>query len=164
MEQQWTELTTQLIALTDLHEELLAEADAKRQSIIDGDIDAMEIVLAKEIALVQAVEAAETARQAVVETLRAELAINEEPVKLAMLIERAPEDVGKKLAAVHARLQEILKKLRYRNRQNQELLRVSMAHVDQFMRAVTRACTLSPGYGRDGRIQGTSINLLDRSA
>lgn len=164
MNEAFSRLEEVLVRLTELHARLLMEADAKRTAIIEGDIDAMEQSLARERELVVLVEAAELDRQAAVETLRAGLGLGEGPLKLTAIIEAADTDWAGRLRAVHVRLKDVVEKLRYRSRQNAELLKASMEHVESFLRALAEACAPKKGYGRDGRAQAGPVSLLDRSA
>jgi len=146
-----------------LHERLLVAAEAKRQAILKGDLPAMEQLLREEQTLLGEVEREEKSREALAGRARASLGLPAD-ARLAALIEKAGDPLGARLAAVRERLRAALDKLRYRTRQNAELLRASLQHVEAFLRTVLEAGDPDPQYGRDGRRAGAGLHLLDRSA
>ncbi len=148
---------------TNLHGQLLAAAEAKRQAIIHGDLATMEKLLAEERMLIAEVERAESERQRLTAAARQLLQLGEE-AKLPELIARAPEAEGRQLAAVRERLREVLDKLRQRTRRNGELLRASLQHIEGFLRTVLEAADPHPQYDRDGRRAAGPFRLFDRSA
>lgn len=163
MNEALTTLESVLIRETELHAALLRESEAKRDAIIQGDLDAMEATLDRERELVVLVEAAEVDRVQAVEAVREWMGLAE-PVKLSDIIAAAPATQAGSLRRVHAALKDVIEKLRYRSRQNAELMKASMEHVEGFLRAIAEACAPRGGYGRDGRVHGKSASLINRSA
>ncbi len=157
-------LTRVLSHETELHESLLKVAEDKRSAIIEGDLDLMEESLQQEQVFIAEVEKAEVERIRITAAVQAELGLTEEPVKLARIIEVAPDPQAGGLQTVHRELTEVVTRLRYRTRQNAELMKASMEHVEGFLRAVAEACASQVGYGSDGLKRNTSVSLLDRSA
>lgn len=160
----WTELEGILHRHVELHTELLAQAENKRAAIIEGDLDLMETTLAAEQRLIGEVEREEARRVAIMEQARDVLAISDEPIKLAMIVERLDEPAKSRIQAIHDRLKKVLDKLRYRHRQNGELLRVSIDHANAFLTLVAQALQGGPRYDRKGVQQGGSLRLLDQTA
>lgn len=149
----------------DLHARMLIAAAGKREAIIAGDLPKLEKLLALEHKLLSEVEAAEDKRLSLVEVARQELDLDDQPVKLAVIIESAAEPFASRLAHVRERLCNILDELRYRTRQNGELLQAGIEHVQGFLHAVAEATRPQAGYGPDGRLAGFgSFRLLDKSA
>ena len=148
---------------TALHSQLLAAAETKRAAIIQGDLPAMETLLAKEQALIAEVERAEVERQRLAAEARRLLQLSED-ARLSEMIARAPEAEGRQLAAVREKLQGILDKLRQRTRQNGELLRASIQHIEGFLRTVLEAADPHPHYDSAGRRATGPFRLFDRSA
>lgn len=145
-----------------LHTELLDAAGRKRDAIITGDIDLMERTLATEYELIRQVESAETLRTVLVEQLRAEWGLDEEPLRMRTILEHAPEAAREVLGGLHEELRDLLDRLRYRSRQNAELLQASMEHVNAFLRLVQDATRQNPTYGREGQREGASRSLINR--
>lgn len=149
---------------TELHASLLEAAEAKRNAIIDGDIDAMETVLKAEEQLIGLVEEAEVIRQDLVRSLQEELQIEQEPVKMSMILACIGE-AGATLAKVHEELRAVLDKLRYRSRQNAELLKASMEHVNAFLHLVAQASANNASlYNKKGQRGAGNLGLLDHRA
>lgn len=159
-----TRLEDLLARMTELHAQLLRLSEDKRQAIVEGNIDQMEGALVREQELILEVEAAEAERQEVVESLRGPMELGDGPLKLQTIIDKAEAPQAERLATVHRLLREVVDKLRYRSRQNAELMKASMEHVEAFLRAIAEACAPRQGYGRDGLNRKGALSLLDRSA
>jgi len=159
-----TELEEVLRREVDLHQELLEAAEGKRTAIILGDLKGLEDLLQRENRLIAGVEAEEAKRAGLIAAARTEFDLQEDPVRMQAIIARAPEPHAERLQRVRERLRETLDALRYRTRQNAELLRASIAHVDGFLHMVAQAGSPEALYGRDGRRKTGEFSLLDRSA
>lgn len=160
------ELETQLATLASAHEEMLVYMAEKRNAIVDGNIAAMEETLQNEQRVLETIEKAEETRKRLVEQARIDLGIKGRPVKLAQIVAAAGEPAASRLKAVHERLKGAMDTLRYRSRQNAELLKASMEHVEQFLQLVREAAggKQSVTYGPDGRKNKGSLKMLDRCA
>lgn len=145
-----------------LHTDLLEAAERKRDAIIHGDIELMERTLAAEYELIRQVEAAEVMRTTLMEQIRTEWALEENPLRMRTILEHAPAEVRQPLAELHGELRGLLDRLRYRSRQNAELLQASMEHVNAFLRLVQDATRQNPTYGREGQREGASRSLINR--
>ena len=149
----------------DLHEALFAAAEEKRLAIIAGDLSRMEQLLVEEHQVIDQVRVAEEKRQGLTLTACEELGLPVRGTRLAAIAEVAPAPHGETLRGIHNTLRELIDRLRYRNRQNAELLSASLSHVDAFMQAVGEACQEPAGYGRDAQVKATRMHsMLDRSA
>lgn len=145
-----------------LHTDLLTAAERKRDAIITGNIDLMEQTLAAEYDLIRQVEAAETLRATLMEQIRQEWALEENPLRMRTILEHAPTESREALGRLHEELRTLLDRLRYRSRQNAELLQASMEHVNAFLRLVQDATRRNPTYGREGQREGDSRSLINR--
>ena len=160
-----SELEDVLREEADLHARLLIAAEGKREAIIKGDLPMMEDILRKENALLHEVEAAEDRRVSLAQQAREDLGIDDSAVKLSLIISAAAEPHASRLQKVRESLRLILDELRFRTRQNGELLQFSLDHVEGFLRAIAEACTPDTGYGRSGKNSAPSgLRLLDQSA
>lgn len=147
-----------------LHAKLLAAAEAKRQAIIAGDVAVMESTLNDEYDLVEQVEAQEKTRLQLVEKMAGFLEIAARPVTMDMLLAKLPEANTETLRAARAELRDLLNKLRIRTRQNAELLKASMEHVNSFMELIAHAGEVRT-YSRKGALQRQpGVSFIDRSA
>lgn len=150
--------------LAELHSCLLEAAERKRVVIIEGDIRMMEELLQLELGLVAEVEKAEVDREKIVADAVELLGLDSEKTKLVDIIDKLEPETATGLRNVQERLRVIIDELRYRSRQNAELLKASMEHVEEFLRTVSEAASPEKGYGRDGKRLSGGLSLLDRSA
>lgn len=154
-----------LTHMTALYGKLLEEGEAKREAIISGDINALEAVLDREHALLEKVSKAESIRVSLSAQAEDEYNIPEEdrPVKLSALI-RVLGEKAAGLDAAQAQIKGVLEKFRFRNRQNEELLKASISHVNDFMTLIKDRAGRNKTYNKSGRDYGGGLNLLDRRA
>lgn len=148
----------------DLHARLLVAAEGKREAIIKGDLPGMEALLATEQDMLRQVEDAEVERQRLTQAARHALGLAGDDPKLAAIIQAAPEPHSARLAQVRTQLRDVLDEFRFRTRQNGELLKASIEHVEAFLRLVAEAARPGAGYGQKGKKVAGSLRLLDRSA
>lgn len=147
-----------------LHAKLLEAAEAKRQAVIAGDVAVMESTLTTEYDLVEQVEAQEQTRLQLVEKMAGFLAITDRPVTMDMLLAKLPEEKTTTLREARAELRALLNKLRIRTRQNAELLKASMEHVNAFMELIAHAGEVR-SYSRKGTLERQQgVSFIDRSA
>ena len=147
-----------------LHAKLLEAAEAKRQAVINGDVAVMESTLETEYDLVEQVEAQEKTRIQLVEKMAGFLEIADRPVTMDMLLGKLPEKNTESLREARQELRSLLGRLRIRTRQNAELLKASMEHVNAFMELIAHAGEVRT-YSRKGMLQRqASVSFIDRSA
>ena len=163
MKELLTRLEKILILQAQIHQKLLDEAELKRLAIIGGSIEDMESILAREKELLSNSEKAEAARQTVAGELKALLNIDEEPLRVQSIIDRVGREAPG-LDKARQALKQIIEKLRYRTRQNEELLKASIEHVNGFLKAVNDATASNQTYGRQGQNGKGSLRILDRTA
>lgn len=151
--------------LVQLHSRLLEEAELKRKAIIDGDIKAMEEILEREQKLIGDVEKADACRDKLMLGLKSALGVTTEPLTIRSLLEKLGEsNMAKALDGVRTELKEVLDKLRYRSRQNEELLKASLEHVNGFLKMINESTVTNKTYDTKGRSGGGNLRLLDRTA
>ena len=151
--------------MSGLYSELLTQGEIKRDAIISGDIDILEEVLTKEYELLDKVKKAEEIRVALSSQAEDELGIaqDKKPVKLRTLINLW----GKKAEGLlHAQneIKEVVEKFRFRNRQNEELLKASITHVNDFMNLIKDRAGKNKTYNKSGHDRSGGLNILDRRA
>lgn len=165
MDKQLTTLLALFNQLVQLHAALLAEAELKRTAIIEGDIVGMENILERENALIMGVESAEVTRSTLMEELAADLKVTKRPLTVSMLLERLPRSPDTlSLAQAKDKLKSVLEKLRFRSRQNEELLKASIEHVKGFLKMISEASTVNKTYNHKGTTGRGNLRLLDRTA
>lgn len=149
----------------ELHGQLLVAAEHKREAIVNGDLEKMEQLLQMEKMLVQEVEVKERERAELIKQACSGLGLDYGKVKLADILakmeDRAQAD---RISQIRENLRGILDKLRYRNRQNCELLKASIQHANDFLHLVQCAVNGGELYGRNGKKTGGSLGLLNRQA
>ncbi len=153
-------LNAVLLQEAALHQKLLEEAEAKRAAIIAGRLPEMEQILERERAIIAEVNRFEERRQELVLQTREKYQITQEPFKLQQLADLLGEE-GKELAQTRQLLKEVLDKLRYSNRRNDELLKASIEHVNSFLRLLSQNGNKT--YDRKGN-SGGNRPLFDRTA
>ncbi len=151
--------------MTALYAKLLKQAEAKREAIIAGDITALEKILEEEYRLLEKVNKAEEMRSMLSEKLEDECGVarSKRPVKLKSLIALLGAK-GKELYDVQNKIKHVLEKFRFRNRQNEELLKASIAHVDEFMNMIKGRAGRNNTYDKSGHNSGGGLSILDRRA
>ncbi len=165
MEDQLVSLVKVITLLGQLHGKLLEEAELKRKAIIEGDIVLMEEILTREQDLISNVEKAEDLRVKLMAFLKATLKIEAEPITITALVERLPENPHiKQLDKARDVLKAVLDKLRYRSRQNEELLKASVEHVKGFLKMISEASTVNKTYSPKGQSGRGGLRLVDKTA
>lgn len=154
-----------LLHMAALYTKLVSEGELKRQAIIDGEVGSLEEVLEREYMLLEQIEKAEGMRITLSQQAEVELCIPKEdrPVKISRIIESAGAN-AESLKKAREILRKKLHKFRYRNRQNEELLKASIAHVNDFMSMVKNASGKKT-YNRNGGAMGANgLRFIDRTA
>lgn len=147
-----------------LHSRMLEVAEAKRESIIKGDIEALEKTVAEEKKLVAEIEEEERKRFAVMPMVKRGLSLPEGDDKLSDLIEKIPEPMRGNLAAIRVKLKGVIEECRRKTRHNAELLKASLAHVESFLKSVAEAANPDTNYKKDGKKNHGGPTMLDRNA
>lgn len=147
-----------------LHREMLALADAKRESVIKGDLETLERVVSEERKLVAGIEDEEQRRLAVMALLKNHLGLNVSVEKLSEVIVHLPEPERADLSAIRDELKSVLEECQIKTRHNAELLKTSLEHVESFLRALGEAASRDASYRKNGKRSGGGPTLIDRSA
>ena len=154
-----------LLHIAGIYAKLLEEGEQKRIAIIEGNVQMLEEVVAREYELLEAVNKAEKVRKALFEQAEVDFNIPEDkkPVKISYLLML----FGKRAAGLkvaQAKLKELLTQFRYRNRQNEELLKASIEHVNSFLSMIKNRAGVNKTYNRKGYGSGGGLSILDRRA
>lgn len=147
---------------TVLHQTLLDEAEGKRGAIIAGRLPEMEEILVREKEVLKKVEELEQERLALVAETCQRYDLPGEPFKIQSLLDRLGAE-GEELAATRAALKDVLNRLRLCNRQNDELLKASIEHVNSFLKLLSRSANPNCTYNRKGNNTGNR-SIFDRTA
>lgn len=148
----------------ECHRSMLTLADAKRDSVLSGDLEKLEQTVAEERKLVARIEEEEDKRKAVMPMVRSGLGLGESVEKLAEVVSHMPQPERDKMMATRNTLKELLEQCQLKNRHNAELLKASLEHVESFLRTVSEAAAPDVGYRKDGKRSGGGPTLIDRSA
>lgn len=157
-------LETILKRQIELHTTMVTVAENKRESIIKGDIEALEKVVAEERRLVGSIEEEEKQRQAVMPLLRKCLGLDDSVEKLMDVIEKMPEPRRSEMTGIRNRLRDLLEQCRLLARHNAELLKTSLDHVEAFLRGIAEAASQDAAYNHKGKRSGGGPTIIDRSA
>lgn len=147
-----------------LHRDMKTVAEAKRDSIVKGDIEALESAVAEERKLVSKIEEEEEARLAVLPMVKRGLGVPDGDDKLSDLVNRLPEPERSRLEAIRLELKAIIEECRRLTRHNAELLKASLEHVEGFLRSVAEASQPDSNYNKKGKRNLGGPTLLDRNA
>lgn len=153
-----------LSRLIQLHREMSAVADSKRESILKGSVEELEKSVSEEKRLIDLIEDEEKRRQAVMPLIKNTLGVDASVEKLPEVIERMPEPERTRMAEVRGELRAILDECNVKSRHNAELLKTSIDHVEAFLRTITESAQKDANYGRNGKRSGGGPTLLDRNA
>lgn len=153
-----------LVRQTGLHEEMLAVAEAKQDSIVKGDLEKLEKTVTDEKRLVGLIEDEEKKRMGVMPLVRSGLGLDESVEKLADVIVAMPEPERTRMQGVRDKLKSLLEACQLKTRHNTELLKASLEHVEAFLRTVSEAATPDANYGKNGKRTGGGPSFIDRSA
>ena len=148
----------------ECHRNMLQIAEEKQQSIVTGDLEKLEQVVANERKLVALIEDEESKRKAVMPLVRSGLGLDDSVEKLADVISHMPQPEQDRMMGVRNILKELLEACQIKTRHNAELLKASLEHVESFLRTVSEAATPETGYRRDGKRSGGGPTMIDRSA
>ncbi len=146
----------------DIHREMLTVAEAKRDSIIQGNIAKLESAVADEKNLVARIEDEENKRVAVMPLVKNGLGLATEVEKMREVILAMPEPERTRLMTVRDELKRIMEENQLKARANAELLKASLEHLDSFMRSLNDAAHKDGTYKRDGRKAGGGPSIIDR--
>lgn len=147
-----------------LHRQMLEVAGRKQDSIVNGDLAALEKEVAEEKRLVAEIEDEERRRQAVMPAVKSGLGLAASAEKLGDIIPAMPEPERENLAGIRAELKAVLEQVQLKSRHNAELLKASLEHVDAFLRSLAEASAPDANYRKDGRRAGGGPTMIDRSA
>lgn len=152
-----------LVRQTDLHRQMFEVAGRKQDSIIAGDLAALEKEVMEEKRLVAEIEDEERRRQAVMPAVKSGLGIDESVEKLGDIIPAMPEPEREKMTKVRDDLKAILQQVQLKTRHNAELLKASLEHVEAFLRSLAEAAAPDANYGKDGKRSSGGPTIIDRS-
>ncbi len=147
----------------EIHKEMIVVADAKKESIIKGDIALLENTVAEEKKLVGRIEEEEKKRQAVMPLVKKGLGLGDDVVKIIDVIEHLEEPEKNRLLAVRTELKELLETCQLKTRHNAELLKASIEHVETFMKSLNDAIQKDNIYNKEGKRAGGGPSIIDRS-
>jgi hypothetical protein len=154
-----------LSGLLTAHEELLALAGEQRRAMVRADAVAMESCLRRQEAIAGRIAKLEEERRTLVRLL----AGGQERVQVGQIAGALPEPTRGRIAALAARLREVLTALQEQNRVLKSAAGSLAAHMDGLMHQVARTIGEAGGlhagtYGRQGRVHsGAAACALDMS-
>ncbi|MDR3210946.1 MAG: flagellar protein FlgN [Planctomycetota bacterium] len=148
----------------ELHRIMLRVAEAKRQCIIRADLAGLEKSVSEENKLVSAIEEEEKKRLAVMPLIQRSAGRPEGAEKLSDLINSLEEGDRGNLPTLREALKTVIEECRRKVRHNAELLKVSLEHMEAFLRTVAEVTHPDSNYTRSGKRDVSGPSLLDRSA
>lgn len=143
-------LQHQLKRELELHGKLLDVAERKHQEILSGPMEAFVCILDEERALLDEGRRLKEAREKLISLFANKLGCKVEGLRLAQLMERAPEPLRSELGGLQTNLRQVLERLRDLNDRNLLLIRQSLAFVKDVMDAMLGASS-EAAYDPKGR-------------
>ncbi len=116
-----------------LHRQLLGIAEEKRDTIVAGDIQIFSDLLKQEQQMLEEGQQLRHIREALMIGLAREVSVDVDKLRMAQILERAPEELRKELSGLQGSLKELLERLRDVNDRNMVLIRQSLTFVKEIM-------------------------------
>lgn len=116
-----------------LHRRLLGIAEGKRDTIVAGDIEVFSNLLKQEQEMLEQGQQLRHIRETIMNALAKEISIDVSNLRMAQILEQAPEPLRQELAGLQGNLRELLERLRDVNDRNMVLIRQSLSFVKEIM-------------------------------
>lgn len=133
------ELISLVEKMLQKHEQMLALAGEKKEILIRGDMQALQALTGRELALIKEIEVLEKKRQEMGRELARHRGIPLEQLTARRVEQMAADaDQAERMHKVTERLSSVLKKLQEANELNRQLLQQSLAFVQVTLDALTQ--------------------------
>ena len=161
-----TELLTLLGEEAGLYQDLIAAGRAKRDALVAVDLAQVETATQREEDLLRTVGRTALRRGETLREIGAVLRLGSGEPKLEEVLPRVGEPRAAQIAGLRADIRRALEELKRLNGLNQALTRQSLAHVQDFLRLLTRGGGPGPLYTRRGLEERPvrSHLVIDRTA
>ena len=106
----------------EYHKQLCDTARAKKQTIIDNDVEKLTEIIEDEKSLLNDLDQLENTRKKVLNKIATELDIDEEPPRYNLIKAEIPDKYRDQLKNVRSKLLEVIEELQEINDQNKSLL------------------------------------------
>jgi len=136
-----------------LHRSLLNVAERKRDQIVAGNIPAFSQVLSEEQGLLQRGHDLRRVRDAILQVCAKHFSCPHEQLRLAQVLERAPEPLRSQLAGTRMELRAVLERLREINERNLLLIRQSLSFVQDVLSIIHGSSITALDYDQQGQKQ-----------
>lgn len=159
------EMVNRLIAIIQLHcklhRDLLSVMEEKKALMVEGQIDEMERVVARECAAIEAISESEDERIAVIEEIAATLGYPGScRLRLLDLINLVGDEQGERLLELRDELREIADHMDRVNQLNRTLALHSLEHVHLFLSLLRGNDPQAKIYTKGGEKDGKSESIL----
>jgi len=133
-----------------LHQHLLSLAEKKRDEIVAGNIDAFSKALEQEQDILKKGQELGRRRLKLLEACAKGMNCPVSNLRMAQILERAPEPLRSELGGLSHDLRELLQRLRDLNERNLVLIRQSLGFVREVMNIITGEEQQRQDYSRSG--------------
>lgn len=148
----WEQLLETLEKQTEVYVELGLLLESQQKAIIDDNLTELEEVTIKQSGLARYLSDLEKKRIEVLNQVADNLGLNPEVLTIKVLVEYLPEKYRKFYDSVVIQLKDSLKRTQMLNKQNKDLLEVSLIYINYSLSLLAGAHS-SSGYGQSGQEQ-----------
>lgn len=161
-------LTDYLARQNDIFQQLIQLAEAKKRSIIIGQVEELDQCLRQESSLLSDLERLEEARFTLQQDMAARLNIAVEEITASFLLQLASQQYPASAPALEKeldRLQSSLSRLQEQIRENSELLKQSLNYIDEMYYLLNPEDSTGV-YSEQGTTEeaGKNIRIIDKKA
>jgi flagellar biosynthesis/type III secretory pathway chaperone len=160
MENRFDELAALLDSELRIQNELIGNAESFNKAIKENDLYSMQLQSSKHDTQLCLLEKLEESRIACCRELSKSLGFATSEPKLASLIDKAPEQAGKKLSNLHKSLKESVSSLSKINTSNRILLEESLNMISATFSMIQQSSKKYNPYGAKGRNSTASAGHL----
>jgi len=153
----WSELVEILNKIGDLYEKMIVLAEEKRDALVNVKVSELNKIIEKEEALIKEIESLEKERIVLVDKIAKASDWPNDNIKLAFLIESAPEDFAPQMKQVGQRLADTVLKIATLNGINNNLLKQAMRVTEYNINILSQSKAM-PFYESGGDYSGGKSN------
>ena len=144
-----------------MYNDLFRISEIKTKTIVDGKVNELEKITARECEYSEQIDKLEKGRQELTGKLFKHIEINEE-LTISNIVKNTTKENGDKLEEIKQKLNDLLEKLKNQNELNQNLINNSLEYIDFSINIMTQVGVSENKYGKDGQqTDNTKKNMFD---
>jgi len=148
-----------LIAMVDVHEQLLDLAYQKRTILVEGKTTELQMITSKETKCTELISQLEDERKQAVKGFLAQKGFILDSITMDQVLNMLDDSEDKQfLSTMTGRLKNVVEKLKYINQNNQELIKMSLSYIQY---SINLFMPKEPSVGYGMKQPAHSAKLLD---